>query len=303
MKSIDILEAEFSSIKPNASIVLLGKRRTGKTTWAKVILQTLDKSIHRFVAFCGNKDNECEWKRILPPLFVMRKNIESLTKLRDYQDRKVSEFTSNDLEVPVKYRVCVILDDCGSDRKFMHSNIIKDILSNGRHYGMTLVILCQYLNQLHPENRDQLDYLGILYTSNHKNIKKIHEEYVNMTDIRTFKFVVNACTVDRGCCWVDNTTTPSTIDECVFYKRIHTLPSASIGHAYMYEFSRTHLLDEKELTTKQQNNEVTHNLSDSNSDSMDEDVLKADILNPSRVYSDKHGDVRICKIVNKQKIE
>ena len=127
MKSIDILEAEFSSIKPNASIVLLGKRRTGKTTWAKVILQTLDKSIHRFVAFCGNKDNECEWKRILPPLFVMRKNIESLTKLRDYQDRKVSEFTSNDLEVPVKYRVCVILDDCGSDRKFMHSNIIKDI--------------------------------------------------------------------------------------------------------------------------------------------------------------------------------
>lgn len=220
MSSVTLHEACFSSIEDNASIAILGKRRSGKTTWAKYILQSINLNIDRFVALCGNKDNQSEWTSIIHPLFVMPKNIEFLKRLRDYQDLKVSQYSCKNLEIPKKYKICIIFDDCGSDKSFMHSKIMKDLLANGRHYGMTLIILCQYLNQMHCENRDQIDYLGILHTSNLKNIKKIHEEYVNICDLRTFKYIINASTVNRGLCWVDNTKHATTVSLCVFFKHI-----------------------------------------------------------------------------------
>ena len=87
--TVNIKEASLNDMEPCASIALLGKRRTGKTTWAKYLLQFLNKQIGRFVALCGNKDNASEWRRIIHPLFVMPKNIAYLKRLRDYQDEKV----------------------------------------------------------------------------------------------------------------------------------------------------------------------------------------------------------------------
>ena len=72
----------------------------------------------------------------------MGKDENHLKRIRDYQDMTLSNIEKVDI-IPRKYRICIILDDCGSDRTFMHSNIMKDILSNGRHYGMTIMILCQ----------------------------------------------------------------------------------------------------------------------------------------------------------------
>jgi hypothetical protein len=218
--SVNVREADLEDILPCASIALLGKRRSGKTTWAKRILESLNKQMDRFVVLCGNKDNISEWTRVIHPLYVVQKNLLYLKNLKDYQEDKVAKYSDNKLEIPKKYRITVILDDCGSDRTFMHSAIMKDLLSNGRHYGITLLILCQYLNQMHAENRDQLDYLGMLHTSNRKNIKKVHDEYVNMCEYRTFQFVLNACTLKRGLCWINNVGNQSNIENTVFFKKL-----------------------------------------------------------------------------------
>lgn len=314
---VNIKEADFSSIENCASIALLGKRRTGKTTWCKYILQNLNNHIGRFVALCGNKDNASEWKRVIQPLFVMAKSLEHLKKLRDYQDTKVSMFSEQQLPVPKKYRICIILDDCGSDRTFMHSNIIKDILSNGRHYGMTVIILCQYLNQMHSENRDQIDYLGMLHTSNVKNIRKVHDEYVNVCDLRTFKFVLNACSSKRGMCWIDNTRNPTTIEDCVFFKRIPwPYEFKKVGTPHIRQYGHQHHMKNKERITNQhkQQEDTTHippkleeqvssnnNKSSVDTESDDDDYISSsqDLLNSipehilanKLVFTDKRGSV------------
>lgn len=250
---VQIREANLFSIEPNASIALLGKRRTGKTTWAKYILYHLQSKIDRFVALCGNKDNASEWKRVINPLFVMDKSIKFLEALRDYQDMRVSKYSQENLPIPKKYQICVILDDCGSDKSFMFSRIMRDMLSNGRHYGMTVIILAQYLNQMHSENRDQIDYLGMLYTSNLRNLKKVQEEYVNVSNLRTFKCVLNACAADKGMCWIDNTANPEKIEECVFFKRMdmETVRNMSkeenkLGSKHVKKYALEHYFDPTE---------------------------------------------------------
>ncbi len=234
-------ESNLNNIVDCASIAILGKRRTGKTTWAMFIIQHFKTKIDRYTVMCGNKDNLVEWKKVVHSLFIMLKDSEQLIEIRDYQDRKCCEFNNNQRTIPRKYKLCIVLDDCGSDRAFMHSNIMKDIVSNGRHYGTTIIILSQYLNQLHPENRDQIDYLCMLHTSNGKNLKKVFEEYINLYDLRTFRYVLNACTVNFGMCFIDNTKPVTRLEEFVFFKRIpDNTKLDNLGSYHVRKYGRNH---------------------------------------------------------------
>lgn len=315
----DIKEASFENLENCASIAILGKRRTGKTTWAKYILQFLKHKIQRFVAICGNKENASEWKRIIHPLYVIPKNIEYLKRLRDYQDNKVSTFTDENQDIPSKYYICIIIDDCGCDRSFMHHSIMKDILSNGRHYGITIILLCQYLNQMHAENRDQLDYIGLLHTSNQRNIHKLHEEYVNIVDRRTFKYVLNACTSEKGMCWIDNTRTPSELSDVLYFKTLnHDIEIDKIGGEDIRQYGNNHYLNDTSLHTKKTSYiecDEIHKGSVLNVDT-DTDISDNDCENKSllqsipphlvpheKYYTDKKGTITIRTHPYKQKVE
>ena len=309
MSTIDITEVNFDSIVSCAAIGLLGKRRTGKTTWAKYIIQSLKSRCSRYIVLCGNRDNTSEWKEIIPALFIVTKCTAYLTKLRDYQDRKCSHYTTNGNEIPAKYILTIIFDDCGSDRSFMHSDIMKDILSNGRHYGMFILILAQYLNQMHCENRDQLDYLGILHTSNNRNVKKLHEEYCNICEIRTFKYILKALTTDKGLCWIDNTNNPSSISQFVFFKQLpwpcKFLP---VCPDYVDMYATRHFLSnwDREVQKHISNDisEATVNV-DTDGEDITEDIDLQDnsILNNRLVFNDKYGSIIVRKNLSKQKTE
>jgi hypothetical protein len=245
-ESITLKRVFFNSIKQFASIVLLGKRRTGKTTWARYIVQFLSQSVynehqnngtqgpenegipvgvHRFIAVCGNKDCEGEWERSIPGCFVVEKNKEYLEGIVRYQNKKADAYKHVEGGIPAEQQIVLIFDDCGYDSSFMHSSVIKDILSNGRHYGMYCVFLMQYITQLHPANRSQMDYIGLLSTSNQNNLKKVWTEYAGQCDFKVFLKIISAATANFGMCWIDNTLhtsyeTGGANVSNIFYKKI-----------------------------------------------------------------------------------
>lgn len=288
---IDIREAEWDGIEENASIAIIGKRRTGKTTWAKFLLQYISTDIDRFCVMCGNKDNINEWSEVVHPLYLMYKNLNQLQNIIEYQDARISKYGKED--IPKKYKLCIVFDDCGCDRKFMHSDVMKDLLSNGRHYGITVIILCQYLNQMHCENRDQLDYVMMLYTSNIKNIKKIHDEYVNICDIRTFKYILNACTLNKGACWIDNTKNTINVNETVFYKKM-TIPINfnCVGSQTFKEYGNLHILNNTD--------DIDDNISDNDvADILD--IASEVMRDNNTTYTDNKGMITIQKQIDKIK--
>lgn len=195
----------FELLKTYFTAAFFGKRRTGKTTWAKTLLQCVKFMSHRVIVFCGNKDCEGEWLKILPRSFVVPKDLEYLRSIVAYQNDIANEYKDAEGGIPLRYRLTVVFDDCGSDKSFMHSSVMNDLMANGRHYGMYTVFLLQYLTQLHPQNRCQLDYAGILATNNLKNLKTLHSEYGGNCSLNIFMRIVSAATNDYGVCWVDNT--------------------------------------------------------------------------------------------------
>jgi hypothetical protein len=227
----------------DATVLLVGKRRTGKTTWAKQILHSLRGRIGRFCLIAGNKDVPHEWDCITK-LYVTPKQY-ALVKLRDlklYQEARVSEFTRRREPIPYKYRVCIVLDDCGSDEGLMKSEIIRDIFANGRHYGMFTLVLVQYYYQIPRRCRENVDYLGVLRISNSDILRKIYKELIGFSDFRLFRYITQASTDSYGMCFINNTVINSVaITDQVFFKHTNpTIRAQSLEHGQVARYGQAH---------------------------------------------------------------
>lgn len=225
--------AKLDLIKPQAIVTLFGRRGSGKSTAGKYYARLLARHIDRFLIMCGNKDTAGDWDNVVDPMFIHLMNREKLAELIKFQDNEVSalreaykrahEGSSEGFVIPRKNRVAVIIDDCGYESTFMNCIEMMDITANGRHYGMDVVIMCQYFNQLNPKNRNQIDYLGLMFTDNEKQDKKVYEEYLSKTckTLKDFQAVFEVCTQKKGqMCWIDNTVTTCNPSEKIFMAKI-----------------------------------------------------------------------------------
>lgn len=261
--TVKLDQADFRKILPQACIAIFGRRRTGKTQFAMFLTMYLAMNIPRIVCMCGNKDNMVEWQKVLHPLYIHERSLDYLANLRAYQEIRVSKSRNqwiedghdvDDFVVPRHLRVLLIIDDCGNDRSFMHSPVMRDIASNGRHYGMDILILAQYLNQLASQNRDQLDYVGVLQTPNSKNIEKIYNEYVSefICPKKTWNYLLGACTHQRGSmCWIDNANPANTtLQSRVFYKHMPwPMKWKQVGNRRIRRYGRRHYIDKMKAST------------------------------------------------------
>jgi len=220
-RSIYLDSYDFKNVAECATIALLGKRRAGKTTWCRYIIQWLRDRVNRTLVLCGNSEGRSQWSQFVMPLFVHDGDVSVLQRLIEYQSSIIKNLDMGKGDsIPEKYHVLIIIDDCGSDRKFMRHQVMDDLMANGRHYGIYMIVLLQSLSQMNISNRNQMDYIGVLFTNNHKNIKHVYEEYASMVPIQTFKVVLRHCTVRRGMCWIDNTMSGSHVEDLLYYHRM-----------------------------------------------------------------------------------
>ena len=198
---VSLEEYDFQRIHPCSAIAIIGKRRSGKSNAGIYLVTTCLPRTRRYMAICGNKESRAEWSRVFPVQCVFEKDVRALERLREYQDKKAEGGP-----IDPKYWVTVVLDDCGFDKTFMYAPVLVDVLANGRHYGIRILILVQYFVQLHPQNRSQLDYAAVLFCNNDTLTKRIHTEFVPQIPFQAFKTVLSVATEDRGALWLDNTT-------------------------------------------------------------------------------------------------
>jgi hypothetical protein len=241
--TVHLKKAKFGQLADTPSILLLGKRRTGKTTWARRIVPDLRNQADRFMVMGGTLDSCSEWKQLVHPLYVHTKSIDRLQQVRDYQDLRVKKYRDSNEPIPRHYKLVIVIDDCGSDRTFMTSKILKDLLSNARHYGITLMLCLQYLYQAPPQCRDNFDYIGVLFARNVKAKEKLWSEYASQVEFRVFKFILSAATADRGLLWIDNTKASDKVSDTLFVSRMNPpFHFAEVGSDQVREYGDDHYM-------------------------------------------------------------
>ena len=203
-------------------IVFLGARSTGKSTLVADILYHM-KEIPVVICMSGTEQANGFYSRYIHDLCIYNEfKPDVLNEIVNKQKKIVKEIKMRGLD-PKKFPekgVGVLFDDLAYDKNMMKEPSMREIFFNGRHYMITTILTFQYMMDLRPEFRTNIDYVFVCKENKKDNIDKLYKYFFGMFDkVADFKRVLNACTNDFGCLVLDNTNRSDKIQDSVFWYR------------------------------------------------------------------------------------
>jgi hypothetical protein len=211
------------------TMVFISARNSGKSTLVADILWHM-KAIP--VVFCMSgteKANSFYGKHIHELCIYDNFEPEVLNGIVEKQKNVVKEIAKsgkNPKGFPEK-GVGVVFDDLAYDKSMMKEPSMREIFFNGRHYLITTIITFQYMMDMRPEFRTNIDYVFVSKENKKDNIDKLYKYFFGMFDkVADFKRVLSACTNDYGCLVLDNTSRSDRIQDSVFWYK------AKVGHEF-----------------------------------------------------------------------
>ncbi len=221
--NLDLLGFDYSKMGPNALSIFLGKRDSGKTTWARYKSQ-LSQHARRgaFIVIAGSEKVKAAWSEIVPAMFVRDPSLELLNQLKKQQNDLIAKYLKLGKPFPPELHLTIIMDDVGTAKWFMRSKEIMEFSSNGRQWETDIVICLQYLKMIPPEVRENIDYIFLLSTGNTSTMKILVEEYVSCATVKLLSKIIEVVTQDYGALVISNCkNTRSILDTC-FHSRVPT---------------------------------------------------------------------------------
>jgi ABC-type dipeptide/oligopeptide/nickel transport system ATPase component len=220
----------IDEMKPKRIILIVGKRGTGKSTLLKDILYHVRKRVDTGFAMSPTQDTIRMFEDCMPKSHIY--NEYSLETVRNMINSLES------LQEQGKNReVCLAIDDCMFDKGIMKTREMREIHMNGRHLGLWFINSVQYLMDLGPDLRSQIDYIFALKENVISNRQKLHKYFFGIFEkYEEFSLVMDKCTNNHECLVLDNTQPNNKIEESIFYyKADNTIGRFKLGKTIYYK--------------------------------------------------------------------
>lgn len=216
--TLGIKQLDPNQIKNTSTVLIIGKRNSGKSVFLKDLLYH-KQDIPSGIVFSGTESSNGFFSKFIPDCFVHNEYKPSIiTKLIARQQRKMFEKTEKKQQA-ILDPVFVVLDDLNyNSKEWKNEQTMKYLFMNGRHDFIFLVITLQYMMSITPEIRQNADYVIIFAQSSAKAKKSIYEEFGGCCgSYETFNYIYDSCTKNH-CCLVIKTTGNGISDQVFWYK-------------------------------------------------------------------------------------
>lgn len=225
-----------SRMKPDATVLVVGPRRTGKSTLVLDLLFYLRRSIFGSVAQTPTCETAEELSKIIPWSCIhddfdpvaLERAVNAMKQLVS-TDRKLAAKVGAELDRRI---LLVLLDDCMADSKNLKYKVIQDIFFNGRHYDLLFVNVMQFMMDMPPKFRTNTDIVICTYDSAPDNQERLWRYFFKTAYPRLdqFRRVYAAVTSDFRCIVLDRTLRGVPDEQKVFwYKARHPAPVYRLG--------------------------------------------------------------------------
>ena len=220
-RCIKLKQYSTNDMKSNRIIILIGKRGTGKSV---LMMDLLYRMSDRFDLAAETKQ---KFLTCLPSGMIHDR----------FEPKVVDSLVMLQQQNPKKRRVLLVLDDCMYDKSVMKCDSLREIFMNGRHMNITFVCCIQYLMQMPPEMRAQVDYVFALRENIRSNKKRLWEYFFGVFDsYGEFSHILDAATVNHGCLVLDNTITSTEVLQCIsYFKATVEQPLFKIGSHNLFK--------------------------------------------------------------------
>ena len=218
-----------TELKPTNTILILGKRNTGKSVLVRHLCYLLRDHLQGAVAFCPTEGAQGVFGSFVPPSLIHEEyNAAVLDTLMQTQRRQWKRGHGS--------HVMAILDDCAYDTKTFSSTSLRNIFYNGRHNRIGLIMTLQYSMAFPPALRTNCDYVIACREQILSNRERLYNHFFGMFPSKdAFNRAFSACTSDYEVMVLKNDSQSNRLEDCVFwFKAQYDVPSFRIGADSMW---------------------------------------------------------------------
>lgn len=213
-ESLSIREFNMDDMPINSSILIIGKRRSGKS-WIMRNLIEHYKNIPGGAVISPMDQLSWFYKFFFPDLYIHYDTKGNIMKKVLLRQRLMMQNEKEDKSIdPSGF---LVMDDCLSQMKsWARDQTIREILMNARDYKLTYLLSMQTPIGIPTDLRLNLDYVFLLKEDSSINRKKLYNNYASLfPTFESFDKVFTECTKDFGCMIIANNVA-TTIQEKVF---------------------------------------------------------------------------------------
>ena len=213
---------------------LLGKRGTGKSTLL-LDLMYYQRTIPMGLIMSGTEESTGAFSDYFPDLFIHSEfNPEALENLFE-QQKKIIKLEKDNIQNGHSF---LIIDDLMYDRKMIRHKNLRKLFMNGRHWRITFFLTMQYMMDLPPDLRTNIDYIFILRENIVANQIKIWKNFFGVFEtFKSFRETLIECTEDFECLVLDNTSKSNNVEDCVYWYKANSTRKYKIGSRKLWEFA------------------------------------------------------------------
>lgn len=232
--SLKLKKFDPTSIGDNRTCIFIGKRGTGKTTLVTDILWH-KRHIPVGIVMSGTEEGNGHYGNIVPDTFIYS----------DYDRGVIDKVIARQRRLAVNKaensdnRTFLLLDDVMYDKKICREKCIRQLFMNGRHWNILLFATFQYVMDLPPDLRANVDYLFILRDSVIQAREKLWKSFFGIIpDFHLFCTIMDKCTENYECLVLDNTKQSNKIEDCVYWYKGNMRKEFKVGARVFWDYHK-----------------------------------------------------------------
>ena len=219
---LELDEIDLKMIDQRSVVVLIGRRKTGKSIAVRDILY-VNRDIPIGSAVSGTEDVNCFYGSMIPQVLIHRTVTPDVTgpiiKRQVLLKRQIMRLKNNGSNVTIDPRAFFVLDDCGFDAKsWVRDMRIAYMFMNGRHCDLLFLLCIQDPLTIPPNLRGNTDFVFIFSENRLKNRQRIYENWASMIPtFEAFCCIMDAVTDDHGVLVIHISSQSKKLTDVVFY--------------------------------------------------------------------------------------
>lgn len=227
MTTYELSKHDLRTIKPGSTIAIIGRRGSGKSTLLNDILYT-HRTYPDGIFFNGSSDGSSIDESI-PPIFMYDEwDAEAAEQFYAEKDRMMKERKKQGLEPLPSF---FVLEDMSFNKKELSKNItISKILRNGRHRGITFIMIMHDALDFPIEFRGQFDYVFCFADIKIINQQRLYLHFFGQfPSQKIFQYVFKEFTNNKTSLVSVNNTDSTKLEDTVMYYRAEKRPPYKLG--------------------------------------------------------------------------
>ena len=212
-----LVEFDFNDLPPNPSIVLAGRRRSGKNVLCKDLAYNYFRGkVKNVFVFSPTSEIAKNGYDYVPFEFRYTEvDIDVIDRIMKRQEYLIRNNPKGD------YRILILIDDIISSNDAKQQKVIDKLFISARHFQISLIVSYQYIKKdFSPVQRDNVDVIFCFQQSNFDNKDALNKQYLSVNEDKKIGMeLINTYAVDYQTLVILNTTNSSNYEDfCFYYK-------------------------------------------------------------------------------------